>query len=62
METDNVGNQIDSIIVTRIEDPDRIWRRTARGDRMAHTHDYSETIGKNIAYRKHIRDLEFETR
>ena len=29
---------------------------------MAHTHDNIETISKKIAYRKHIRDLEFETR
>ena len=28
---------------------------------MAHTHDI-ETISENIAYRKHIRELEFETR
>ena len=28
---------------------------------MSHTHDI-ETISKNISYRKHIRDLEFETR
>ena len=28
---------------------------------MAHTYD-TETISKNIAYRKHIRDSEFETR
>ena len=28
---------------------------------MAHTHDI-ETISKKIAYRKHIKDLGFETR
>ena len=28
---------------------------------MAHRHDI-ETISKKIAYRKHIRDLEFETK
>ena len=28
---------------------------------MANTHDI-ETISENIAYRKHIRDSEFETR
>ena len=32
-----------------------------RDDRMAHTHD-KKTIGGKIAYRKYIRDLEFETR
>ena len=29
---------------------------------MAHRNDDIETISKKIAYRKHIRDLEFETR
>ena len=29
---------------------------------MACTHDNIEIISKKIAYRKHIRDLEFETR
>ena len=62
METDNVGNRLYGIVATRIEKPDRIWRRTARDDRMAHTRDNIETISENIAYRKHIRDLEFETR
>ena len=29
---------------------------------MVHTHDNIETTSKKIAYLKHIRDLEFETR
>ena len=29
---------------------------------MVHTHDDSKTISKKIAYRKNIRDSEFETR
>ena len=62
METDNVGNRINGIVATRIEKPDRIWRCTAREDRIAHTHNDIETTRENIAYRKHIRDLEFETR
>ena len=61
MEIDNLGNLLDGIVSTRIENSDGIWGRTARDDRMAHMHDI-ETIRKNIAYRKHIRDLEFETR
>ena len=43
IETENVGNLIDSIVATRIENSDRIWRRIDRGDGMAHTHDV-ETI------------------
>ena len=56
METDNEGN-----VATRIKNSDRIWRQTTRDDRMAKTHDI-ETINEKIAYRKHIRYLEFETR
>ena len=54
METDNVGNRLDSIFATRIENLDRIWRRTDRDDRMAHTHDDIETMSKKIAYRKKL--------
>ena len=61
IETENVGKLLDGIVATIIENSDRIWRRMARYDRMAHTHDI-ETISEKIAYRKHIRDLEFETR
>ena len=56
METDKVGHQIDGIVATRIEDPNRIWRSTDRDDRMAGTHEDIETISENITYRKHIRD------
>ena len=62
METDNVGNLLNGIIDTRIEKSNRIWRRTNRDNRMLHRHDDIETISEKIAYRKHIRDLEFETR
>ena len=61
IETENVGNLLDGIVTTRIENSDRIWRRTYRDNSMAHTHDI-ETISEKIAYRKHIRDLEFETK
>ena len=61
IETENIWNLLDGIVATRIENLDRIWRRTDRDDRMAHTYDI-ETTSKKIAYRKHIRDLEFKTR
>ena len=57
METDNVGSRLDGIVTTRIENSYGIWRRTARYDRMSHTHDDIEIISEKIAYRKHIRDL-----
>ena len=56
IETENVGNLLDGIVATRIENSDRIWRRTDRDNRMAHTHDI-ENISEKIAYRKHIRDF-----
>ena len=61
IETENVRNLINGIVTTRIENSNGIWRHTNRDKRMANTHDL-ETISENIAYRKHIRDLEFETR
>ena len=62
METENVGNRLDGIVATRIENPDRIWIHPARDDRMAHTHDDIETINEKIAYHNHIRYLESVTR
>ena len=61
IEIENVGNQINGIVTTRIENSDRIWRPMDRGDRIVHTHDI-ETISQKIAYHRNIRDLEFETR
>ena len=61
METENVGHRINGMVATRIEDPNRIWRPTDRNNKMARTHDDIETISERIAYRKHIRDSEFET-
>ena len=61
IETNYVGNLLDGIVATRIDNSNGIYMRTDREYRMVHTHDV-ETISKKIAYRKHIRDLEFETR
>ena len=49
IETNDVGDLLDGIIANRIENSDRILRRTYRDDRIAHTHDL-ETISENIAY------------
>ena len=61
IEIDNVGNLIDGIVANIIENSNGIWKRTDRDSRMTHTHDI-ENISENTAYRKHIRDSEFETR
>ena len=55
METDNVGDRLGDIAATRIEDPGRICRCTARYNGMLHMHDDNETISEKIAYRKHIK-------
>ena len=62
IETKNVWNLIDGIVATRIDNSKGVWSRTERYDRMAPTHDDIETISEKLAYRKHIRDSEFETR
>ena len=60
IETKNVGNLLDGIVATRIENSNGIWRRTKRDDRMAHTH-YDKTMSETTAYRNHIKDSEIET-
>ena len=62
METDNVDHRSDGSVDTRVVDPNGIWRLPDRDDRMARTHDDIETISEKLAYRKYIRDSEFETR
>ena len=47
IETESVGNLLDGIAATRIENSTGIWRRTTRDNRMVHMHDI-ETISKNI--------------
>ena len=61
IEINNVGNLIDGIVPTRIDNSNGIWRRMDRDDRMAHTHD-AETASKTTAYRNHIKNSEIETR
>ena len=62
MQTDNVGHTIYYIAATRVVDQDGIWRPTDRDVRMAPTHGNIETISEKLAFRKYIRESEFETR
>ena len=55
IETENVGNLLDGIVATIIENSNGIWRRTEWDDRMAHAHDI-DTICKKIAHHNHIRN------
>ena len=56
MQTDNVGNPINSIAATRVMDQDMIWRPTDRDVRTASTHGNIETISEKLAYSKYIKD------
>ena len=62
MQIDNLGNPIDSIAATRVMDQDGIWRPMDMDIKMAPTHGDIEAISEKLAYRKFIKDSEFETR
>ena len=62
MQTDNVGNLIDSIAATRVVYQDgNLWPKD-RKVRTTPTHGDVETMSEKLAYRKFIKDPEFETR
>ena len=62
MQTDNVGKQRGGAAATRIADQDGIWRPTLSDIKTAAIHGESETKIEKLAYRKFIKDSEFETR
>ena len=62
MQTDNVGHRSDGSVATRVVDQEGIWRPTDRDVRTTATHGEIETISEKLAYRKFIKDSEFETR
>ena len=62
MQTDNVGDQRGGGVATRIADQDGIWRPTLSDIKTAAIHGDVETISEKLAYRKFIKDSEFEAR
>ena len=62
IQTDNVGNPIASIAATRVMDQDGIRRPVDRYVRTTPTHGDVETMSEKLAYRKFIKESEFETR
>ena len=62
MQTENVSHQSNGSVATRVVDQDRIWRPTDRDVRTTPTHGKIERISEKLAYRKFIKDSEFETR
>ena len=62
MQTENVGNQRDRGVATRVSDQYGIWRPTDSDIRTAPTHGDVESISEKLVYRKFIKDSSFETR
>ena len=60
IETADIQN-LDYISVTRPKNCNGLRRSTDRDDRLGYTHDF-ETMSKMTGYRKHIKNLEIETR
>ena len=61
MQTNNVGEQRSGGAATRIADQDGVWRPTLSDIKAAAIHGKSEMISEKLAYRKFIKDSEFET-
>ena len=61
IQTDNVFDQRSGNFATRIADKDGNWRSKPSDIGTAATHDKIKNISKKLAYRKFIKDLDFET-
>ena len=61
MQTENLGKRRSGSIATRIANKDGIWKPTISDIETAPTHGEIETISEKLAYRKFIKDSEFET-
>ena len=62
MQTENVGERRGGGVATRIADQDGIWKPTLSDIKTEVIHGESEMISEKLAYRKFIKDSEFETR
>ena len=62
MQIDNVGEQRGGCVATRIADQDGIWGPTISDIKTAPTHGKIKRISEKLAYRKFIKDSQFETR
>ena len=61
MQTENIREQRSGGAATRIANQDGIWKPTLSNIKAAAIHSKIETISEKLAYRKFIKDLEFET-
>ena len=61
IQTDNVLDRRSGGVATRIVNKDGIWEPTLSDIGTAPTHDEIKNISEKLAYRKYIKDLDFET-
>ena len=62
IQTENLGERRGGGFATRTADQDGIWGPTLSNIKTAPTHGKIERISEKLAYRKFIKDSEFETR
>ena len=62
MQTRNVGERSSGGAATRIANQDGVWRPTLSDNKAVAIHGKSEMISEKLAYRKFIKNSEFETR
>ena len=61
IHTDNVLDQRSGGVATRIANKDGIWEPKPSHIGTAATHDEIKNISEKLAFRKYIKDLDFET-
>ena len=61
IQTDNVLDHRSGGVATRISNKDGIWEPKPSDIGTAATHDEIKNISEKLAYRKYIKDLDFET-
>ena len=61
IQTDNVLDRRSSGVATRIANKYGIWEPKPSNIETAATHDKIKNISEKIAFRKYIKDLDFET-
>ena len=61
INTDNVTDRRSGGVATRIADKDRIWGPKPSDIGTAATHDEIKNISEKLAFRKYIKELDFET-
>ena len=61
IQTDNVLDRRSGSVATRIANKDGIWEPNPSDIETATTHDEIKNISEKLAYRKYIKDLDFET-